>query len=140
MKLGRWIWGMVALWGVVGVALAVVAMQQRPTARAPDQAAPHEQAAAVAGLRTVVVSGQEPAPASTPDGPVQVVLLRGAVEAPTMATVLSDENCEPDVHGYSHCLNELELPDGERIAVRHTHRMSEVPCLSPGERVNLTVA
>lgn len=140
MKTGRLIWGMAALWGLLGVALVVVAMQERPTAQAPEQAAPPEQVATEAGLRTVVVSGQEPAPASTPDGPVHVVLLRGAVEVPSVATVLSDENCEPDVHGYSHCMNELELPDGERIAVRHTHRMSEVPCLSPGERVNLTVA
>jgi len=135
-KMGRWTWGMVAFWGIVGATLAVVALNQRPAFEEP------EQLVAEAGLRTVVVvSGMEPAKPSTPDGPVHVVQLRGdAPTVPTVATVLSDENCQPDALGYSHCLNELEMPDGRRIAVRHTHRMAEVGCLYPGERVNLTLA
>lgn len=134
-KMRRWVWGMIAFWGVVGAILAVVALNERPSAESP------EPIVAEAGLRTVVVSGVEPAQASRPDGPIHVVLLRGDVNAaPAVATVLSDENCQPDEQGYSHCLNELEMPGGERIAVRHTHRMAEVACLSPGERVNLQVA
>lgn len=134
-KMGRWIWGMVAVWGVIGAALAVVALSQRP---AVEEAEP---LVAEAGLRTVVVSATEPARASSPDGPVHVVLLRGDLgDVPAVATVLSDENCQPDTQGYSHCLNELEMPGGERVAVRHTHRMTEVACLSPGEQVNVRVA
>lgn len=134
-KLGRWVWGMVVFWGLVGAVLAVVAMGQHAPTESPPPLA------AEPGLRTVLVSGTEPAEASSPNGPVQVVLLAGDVEAmPAVATVLTDENCQPDPHGYSHCLNRLEMPGGERIAVRHTHRMDEVPCLYPGERVNLRLA
>lgn len=134
-KLGRWVWGMVAFWGLIGAVLAVVALNQRPTAEGP------EPPAAEVGLRTVVVSGMGPGRLSSPDGPVHVSLVAGDVDAaPVVATVLTDEDCQPDALGYSHCLNELEMPDGRRIAVRHTHRMAEVACLSPGERVNLEVA
>ncbi|MGZ4137590.1 MAG: hypothetical protein ACXVPX_08475 [Actinomycetota bacterium] len=54
---------------------------------------------------------------------------------PMMATVLSDANCAPDADGVSHCLNRLRLDSGSELTVRHNHRMIEVPCLSPGERV-----
>lgn len=135
-KPGRWVWGMVAFWGVIGAVLTVVAVSQPPSA-------PEEPAVPVteAGLRTVVISTSAPAQPSSVEGPVEVALLRGEVgETPTVATVLTDENCAPDEHGYSHCLNRLQMPGGERIAVRHTHRMDEVPCLYPGERVNVEAA
>ena len=51
------------------------------------------------------------------------------------ATVLSDENCEPDRFGVSHCLNKLRLGSGRTITVRHDHNMGNDPCLGPGERV-----
>ena len=60
--------------------------------------------------------------------------------ATTEATVLSDEQCEPDGQGISHCLNRLRLPDGSEIAVRHPHNMDGVPCLAPGENVRLVPA
>ena len=62
---------------------------------------------------------------------------------PTMpmdATVLSDEQCQADEHGISHCLNRLRLADGSEIEVRHPHDMHTVPCLSPGESVQLKTA
>ena len=121
MRMGRLLWGLVAFWGAIGAVLAVVALSQPPAEESPP-------AATRPALRTVVVSETAPSQPSTPDGPVEVALLRGdAPSEPGVATVLSDENCEPDANGYSHCLNELEMEGGERIAVRHTHRMAEVP-------------
>jgi hypothetical protein len=54
----------------------------------------------------------------------------------TRATVLTDANCQPDQDGVSHCLNELDFGT-VRAVVRHHHKMSEVPCLTPGEQVNI---
>jgi hypothetical protein len=54
---------------------------------------------------------------------------------PRAATVLTDENCEPDRNGIAHCLNRLELDGGARLVVRHDHNMGNDPCLAPGERV-----
>lgn len=54
----------------------------------------------------------------------------------SLATVLTDTNCEPDAQGVSHCLNELQLESG-RVTVQHHHAMMEVPCMSPGEQVNV---
>ena len=65
-------------------------------------------------------------------------LVRGAMpRATTEATVLTDEQCQPDARGVSHCLNRLRLSDGTQIEVRHPHDMSDVACLSPGEHVRL---
>lgn len=52
------------------------------------------------------------------------------------AEVLSDRDCAPDTDGVSHCLNELAL-GSTRLTIRHRHRMSQVPCLRPGETVTL---
>ncbi|MEO7909600.1 MAG: hypothetical protein ABIV47_08120 [Roseiflexaceae bacterium] len=52
------------------------------------------------------------------------------------AVVQTDANCQPDEHGVSHCLNELALGTAT-VVVRHHHKMSDVPCLIPGETVTL---
>jgi hypothetical protein len=78
---------------------------------------------------------------SAPGGALHAVLVSGTIPAaPTMATVRSDENCTPDPMGYSHCLNMLLFDGGEKMTVVHTHRMSEVPCLAPGERIEVRAA
>jgi hypothetical protein len=54
----------------------------------------------------------------------------------TNITVLTDENCQPDADGVSHCLNRIryETAGGAgEAALRHHHRMTEEPCLTPGE-------
>lgn len=104
-------------------------------------AAGGEGGAATGKARTVLVStGAEPAPSSP--GPVLHVLdLKGPVpRGPVAATVLSDENCEPDADGVSHCVNRLRLADGAMLTVRHPHRMMEVSCLEPGEHVTVRPA
>lgn len=94
------------------------------------------EAATSEGMRTVVVSrGAEPAP-SRPGEALHALLLAGSVpNRPVAATVLTDENCDPDAAGVSHCTNQLRLVGGRILVVRHPHRMMEVPCLEPGEHV-----
>jgi hypothetical protein len=66
-----------------------------------------------------------------------VSLIRGRVVRRTRAVVLTDTRCNPDARGYSHCLNWMRLQNGRRVLAVHVHRMSEMPCLSPGEHVIL---
>jgi hypothetical protein len=51
--------------------------------------------------------------------------------------VLTDEDCEPDAQGISHCRNVVRLPDGSKVVLRHPHAMMEVECMEPGEKVLL---
>jgi hypothetical protein len=86
--------------------------------------------------RRVQLSYAMPAPSGF-DG-LHAKLVSGTMpRVATQATVLTDEQCQPDAQGVSHCLNRLRLPDNSEIEVRHPHDMSKVPCLAPGERVQL---
>ncbi len=80
-------------------------------------------------------------PRTCANGAASVVIVYSLKGAPpgamTQATVLTDENCEPDGYGISHCLNELRLASGRQITVRHDHNMHMYPCLGPGERVRV---
>jgi hypothetical protein len=67
-----------------------------------------------------------------------VKLLHGFITARTRAVVLTDTRCSPDARGVSHCLNRMRLADGTVVTAQHDHRMTEMPCLSPGEPVRLT--
>ena len=88
-------------------------------------------------LRTVVVAVNERDIPSQPNGPLRASLLAGRLpRAIQQATVLTDENCTPDTEGVSHCINVLQV-GRQQISLRHNHKMSEVPCLSPGEEVNV---
>jgi len=87
--------------------------------------------------RTVIVYNDVP-----PPSPSQVVLHAGLEEGqlpagPVTATILTDEECEPDAQGISHCRNEAQLPSGKTVVLRHLHNMMEVECLAPGEEVVL---
>lgn len=118
--------------------------QAPPPAQTPaPSSVPHwvEAEATAAGLRTVLVfTGAEPRP-SPPGTVLNAELLDGRVPARTeVATVLTDEDCNPDAEGISHCLNKLRLPDGSVLSVRHPHDMMLVPCLSPGEQVEVSAA
>ena len=91
---------------------------------------------ALPAQRQVQLSRVMPAP-SDYDG-LHAKLIGGAMPAAAVeATVLTDEQCQPDARGVSHCLNRMRLADGSVIQVRHPHDMSKVPCLSPGEHVQL---
>lgn len=52
-------------------------------------------------------------------------------------TVATDTNCRPDAAGLSHCHNRIDLDDGRRIEVIHTHYMAVNPCLRLGQRISI---
>lgn len=116
------------------------------TAATPDPAATTPPPAAVAtdphgtpitALRTVVLRRGTVSP-SPRRAMLHTRLAGGMMPAgPTTATVLTDEDCEPDAAGISHCRNRLILADGQTIEVRHLHNMGMVPCLAPGEQVRV---
>lgn len=133
--------------GAAGAGLAVlvaVALFASSTATRPEPAIPAVAEHFVApgsnvALRTVVIAGPgESLPfMSETGGLLMANLERGHLPAEAaQATVLTDANCQPDQDGVSHCLNELDLGTA-KVVVRHHHKMSEVPCLTPGEKVNL---
>jgi hypothetical protein len=91
---------------------------------------------ALPAQRRLQISSLMPSPSNS-DG-LRAKLVSGTMPtAAVEATVLTDEQCQPDAHGLSHCLNRLRLPDGSEIRVRHPHDMTLVPCLAPGEHVRL---
>lgn len=93
---------------------------------------------APATVRTLAVyTAGEPAPSTNPRQ-MRARLVKGKLPSRQVTgTVLTDENCEPDATGLSRCRNELELPNGRKLTVRHPHRMHDVPCMTPGETVRV---
>jgi hypothetical protein len=87
--------------------------------------------------RTVTVSETMPLP-SAHARRLSAMLEAGAMpHEPMMAEVLTDSECAPGERMVSRCRNEMRLPDGHRIVLRHPHDMRSVPCLAPGEQVRL---
>ena len=74
----------------------------------------------------------------TAAAPEVVNVITGTAPAhATEAVTLTDENCQPDNAGVSHCLNKLRLANGQTIVIRHDHNMHVMPCLAPGEHVHV---
>ena len=67
-----------------------------------------------------------------------VHMLKGTIGHRVRGLVLTDDRCNPDAHGVSHCLNRVRLASGAVVTVVHDHRMMDMPCLSPGEHVTLS--
>lgn len=127
---------------LAAIALLAVVLSSCGTKSSQQSRAASAQSKAESASRTVVVfkTGGEPAP-SEPGSDLQARLVSGhAPKRETVATVLTDEDCAADAHGISHCLNRIKLADGSRIAVRHPHDMRKIPCLAPGEHVNIRPA
>ena len=128
--------------GVAALALGLAACAGAGSDTGASQEASHA-AASLPGqaLRMVVVfPGIAPAPSESPTALRAGVVDGEMSSAAVIATVLTDEDCAPDAEGISHCLNELRLPDGAVLTVRHPHDMRLVPCLTPGEQVELRPA
>ena len=89
-------------------------------------------------VRTLAVyTADEPAPSTDPRQ-LSALIVKGKLpRRQVKATVLTDENCEPDATGLSRCRNQLELRNGRKLTVRHPHRMHDVPCMTPGETVRV---
>lgn len=133
---------MAAMVAVVAVGVAMyVALEGRPKEGVPVAPAGRAETGSAhdanpASIRTVLISDTLVDFVSEPGGDVRVFLSEGEMPARgTSATVLTDENCEPDERGVSHCLNRLDLVGGQTLQVIHHHRMTDVPCLTPGEQV-----
>lgn len=120
--------------GSASVGVAPTDASQAQSISTP-KADPHGKA--LTELRTVVLRRGEISP-SPPGSVLNTRLMTGAMPSDrTTAVVLSDEDCEPDAAGVSHCRNRLLLAGGQKLEVRHYHSMSTVPCLSPGEEVTV---
>jgi hypothetical protein len=90
-----------------------------------------------AEAREVLVSRAMPLP-SAHARRLSAMLERGTMPSrPVAAEVLTDTECEPDAELVSRCRNEVRLTGGDTLVLRHPHRMTEVPCLAPGETVRL---
>ena len=121
-----------AIIGAVGLAFAVGALSGRGEPQTASSSAPTADSS-----RRLIVSKTDDGVSTTPRS-LRATLVSGSLPAqPVTATVLTDENCNPDEAGISHCLNSLRMPDGSVAQVRHHHPMSTVACLTPGEHVTV---
>jgi hypothetical protein len=108
-----------------------------------DDVVPDETATAVPHFRTADIRVQitDEAMVSRNQDPVYVQLDSGVIpDNVSLLTVLTDENCTPDQDGVSHCLNRVEYKTAsgtQLAALRHHHKMSEEPCLTPGQTLEL---
>lgn len=108
--------------------------------------APHESTATTvthfysAEQRLVVVSADESdrlPMAGEGDRVLSALLLAGEIPAgQSEATVVTDLNCQADEEGISHCTNDILIGEAQ-VALQHDHDMREVPCLTPGEVVQV---
>ena len=118
-----------ALAGAVGAALFWVSRAHAAQFAVPDES----RIPAGAPIRSWADNGQ---------GGLSLLQIIGGIELPRGATlrgtVTSDTNCAPDARGLSHCYNGIDLDNGTRILVLHTHAMMQHPCLEPGQRVTVT--
>src|SRR3989344_9386552 len=72
-----------------------------------------------AALRTVLVV-TEGDPLSESATQLTVRFVKGVMPTHVMETeVLTDESCEPDAQGISHCINTMRLETGEKLTVVH---------------------
>jgi uncharacterized membrane protein len=127
--------GVVAVLVAAAAGIAVGLVLSAPQEQHQAAVVPHYPSVG-SDVRTLDVAAAGTTEVSPAGGPLSASYLSGTMPAgPMMATVLSDANCAPDADGVSHCLNRLRLDGGTELTVRHNHRMTEVPCLAPGERV-----
>lgn len=124
------------LFGSVALALFLAGWLLLSSPDAPASYVPPHLQPVGAEIRAVLVT-QEAERLPHKPGAVPVTLVEGTLPTDALyARVLTDEDCAPDAVGVSHCLNRLSVA-GTEVAVRHHHRMQDVPCLSPGELVRL---
>jgi hypothetical protein len=107
------------------------------TASSAPAAEETESTASRTEMRTVTVYDKMPAPSPSPVH-LNAGLEEGTLpDRPVVGTVLTDEDCEPDAEGISHCRNVVRIAGGGKVVLRHPHAMMEVQCLEPGEKVLL---
>ena len=121
---------------VAGAGVFTLARGEEAADSSPSSVSEHP-VAVPASARTVVVSRAMPMP-SAHERRLSAMLEQGTMpDRPTMAKVMTDTNCAPDAQMISRCRNVMRLADGRQIVLRHPHDMTQIPCLAPGERVQL---
>lgn len=124
---------------VVSAAVGGSLLYDRGGAGTPAYVAEHP-VAVPETLRTVNLTATMPLP-SAGERNLSAMVVEGELPAaPTTGEVLTDTDCVPDEEMISRCRNEVLLPDGSTIVLRHPHDMTHVPCLAPGEQVRLVPA
>lgn len=134
---GSWLWAAFLMTCTGLVVIFIVISQNTPAASTPPASAPAPHYAQSMVGRTITFVA--PGTLDTQKDHAQVSLVKGSLPSGGSVhrlTVLSDENCVPDAQGISHCLNRLSYGSGE-ITVRHNHRIADIPCLEPGEVLQL---
>lgn len=127
--------GYVFLGIVVAIAIAAVVSGGGEVDATGTAAVPHFQLADVRVRFTdepQISRGQDPMLVQEEYGTIPSIV--------SHLTVLTDENCQPDAEGVSHCRNcvQFETETGiEQATLRHHHRMAEEPCLTPGQHVEV---
>lgn len=119
---------------VAVMVIVIISVARFQTAPAPT-AVPHYTTSA----REIALSDQPTV--SRGNGPVVVQLVSGQIPANVATlTVVTDENCQADQNGVSHCLNRVQFQTSQgsgEATLQHHHRMAEESCLTPGETLQL---
>lgn len=127
--------GYLTFFVVAAVLVTLTTIKLVSSSDEPEASAPHF------GDADVRISITADAQVSRGQDPMLVQLETGTIMAGvTHLTVLTDENCQPDADGVSHCLNRAQYTtlDGvQEVTLRHNHRMAEEPCLAPGQVVEI---
>lgn len=72
------------------------------------------------------------------DGAYIVKIKSGNLPSAIKAKVSTDDNCDPDSKGLSHCNVVVTLQNGKQIEFVMTHNMMNYPCLELNSSVNLS--
>jgi hypothetical protein len=98
---------------------------------------------ALSGSPVLANGGGDMATMYRPGLPMETLhFFTGVVPAtPTEGLVLTDDNCQPDAKGISHCLNKVKFPNGDTVIFVHDHMMDHgnmhmkggTPCIVPGD-------
>lgn len=68
-----------------------------------------------------------------------IVQMKGSdLDSPVKAKVLTDDNCDPDNEGLSHCTVGVDLENGQHIEFTMTHNMMNFPCLDLKSTVKIS--
>lgn len=131
-------WMLIALGVTLGVGALVGLRGDQPRAPESDTVSHGRR---ITEERVLIVSRTADQAISQPGEPLRAMLTGGDLPSmTTTATVMTDEDCAPDGDGVSHCTNRIRLEGGAEIVVAHPHRMADVPCLAPGERIVVQAA
>lgn len=132
--------GALTVAAIIATALALTSgTGSRPTTHASASAAQIDRShVKPAHMRTLIVYRGAMPPASAPGTVMNAMLLSGRMPSDAIVgTVMSDTQCTPDATGMSPCRNEVRMPGGHMMVVRHPHRMMDVACMTQGERVKV---